>query len=103
MPRYWVSWEQPTKDFRPLNDPPTDAILGWWCSGYDANDTPILCAAIQGVGVLDAIVQIAKEWPESPHWEDGFRFFDEKPDSWMPSNRFPLSDWMRERQAKHDG
>jgi hypothetical protein len=42
---YWISWVQPTNDYRPLAYPPHEAILGWWCSGY-AEDGATLCAMV---------------------------------------------------------
>lgn len=28
--RFWLSWHQPTEDYRPLTDPPVEGVLGWW-------------------------------------------------------------------------
>lgn len=45
--RWWLSWVQTTEDVRPLTDPPNENILGWWCSGYDAEDS--IAARIQNL------------------------------------------------------
>lgn len=104
--KFWVSWIQPTEDFRPINYPPNEQILGWWCSGYDSSDNPIICACVVGIGetigdrMRSATDAIDIEWPESTSSEEnstGWRFFDEKADDFRTSDRFPLSDWMKER------
>lgn len=47
---YWISWHQPTEDYRPLTDPPHPQVMGWWCSGYDAYDIALLCACAEQSG-----------------------------------------------------
>lgn len=91
--RFWVSWIQPTEDYRPLSYPPGDSIIGWWCSGYDGQDNPILMALIQGTSEDDVIKAVKADWPEWENW----RIFEEKEVDWKPGSRFPLSDWMKER------
>lgn len=89
--RYWVSWYQPTKDYRPLTYPPNEAILGWWCSGAST-----LCALVSASDKVEAGAAITKDWPEAKEW----RFVYEKGDKWLPGDRFPLKDWMRDRFRK---
>jgi len=91
--RFWISWIQQTEDFRPINYPPNEAILGWWCSGCTADEEPILCACVDAQDDSDAEHWINKEWPEASEW----RFFQERPGDWIPGDRFPLSDWMKPR------
>ncbi len=91
--RYWVSWHQPTDDYRPLQDPPNAAILGWWCSGYDSNDVPILCALIEAGSERIGKAAIEKDWPEAQR----YRFFNEVGQDFLLSDRFPMSAWMKKR------
>ena len=94
MRRFWISWIQKTEDERPLSFPPNPAILGWWCSGYDGLGNPILCAAVQASDQDEAERAIGIDWPEN---ERSSRFFEERATDWIPGDRFPLSDWMKER------
>lgn len=93
MKRFWVSWVQRTNDYRPIGYPPHKPVLGWWCSGYDSQDNAILVALVEVKDEEDAQKVVSKEWPE---W-DGWRFIDEVDSDFKPSNRFQLSDWMKER------
>ena len=96
MARFWISWVQDTEDHRPLAYPPNKSVLGWWCSGYDAYDRPVICAAVEARQEADARDAILKEWPEALNAGD-WRFFERRQDDFAPGDRFPLSDWMRER------
>lgn len=93
MNRYWVSWHQPTDDYRPITCPPNAAIRGWWCSGYDDEDVAILCALVQAEGQGFAEAAVLADWPEAERW----RFCSIKDADWLPGDRFPLDDWMKER------
>lgn len=95
---FWCSWVQKTEDHRPITFPPNEAILGWWCSGYDSDDNAILCAVVRAKGERDARVAIEKDWPEFKN--EDFRFFEERDAEWKPENRFPLNDWMIKRFTK---
>ena len=87
--RFWISWQQPTSDPRPLTAPPNAAVLGWWESGIgDGHFT--LCAVVEAKSEAEAKAAVRKDWPEAGDW----RFCEERPASWRPSDRFPLSDWM---------
>ncbi len=101
--RFWISWVQPTSDYRPITYPPNNAIIGYWCSGSssdmdeednDDTDAWILCALVQACNENEAKEAIYKDWPEATEW----RFFEPKSNNWLPSDRFPLEDWMKERQ-----
>jgi hypothetical protein len=99
--RYWISWAQPTDDFRPLTFPPNEAILGWWRSGYDSNDHATICALVE----VDhnrpelATVAIIKEWPEVKEVVKAgeWRFFNRVDSSWNPTDRFVREPWMTQR------
>lgn len=98
MKRYWLSWPQPTEDFRPLTDPPDARVLGWWCSGYDSNDVALLCALVQGVTLNDAKSGVRASWPEAPNRYQAWRIEEERPSDWLPGDRFPIDKpWMRQR------
>lgn len=94
MTLFWVSWIQPTEDFRPLTDPPNDNVLGWWCSGYSSDESPILCAAVTGRNEVDTAKHIRKSWPELKDW----RFCEPRPRDWTPGDRFLITKaWERKR------
>ena len=94
MNRYWLSWNQPTEDYRPLNDPPTENTLGWWCSGT-GNDGASICAMVLGVDEEDAWKTIRIDWPEAT--EDTIRFTETSREV-FPGSRFLITDgWMRNR------
>ena len=93
--RFWISWYQPTQDYRPLTDPPHPQVLGWWRSGY-REKTPILCALVEAQDESAARTCLEISWPESATAK--WRFADEVPRDWMPSDRFVIDKpWMRER------
>jgi len=90
---YWISWYQPTDDYRPLTYPPNEGVLGWWCSG-ETDNAYTLCAWVQAANEVEAKNIIKLDWPEAERWR-----FCEKKDSIEPSDRFPLEEWMEERFA----
>lgn len=93
MKRYWATWETPTECFLPMTYPPTPAIKGWW--KIETNDTgeAILCAVVDADGIKDAKAQIIYDWPEAT----SFNFCNMKSTSWMPSKKYILEKWMKER------
>lgn len=101
--RYWASWLQPTEDYRAVNFPPNEAIIGYWCSGYgsDKDDcaVPILCAVIDAENLEAARTAVLRDWPEWKEW----RFIEEREPDYQPGDRFPIdeSEWMQERFNKH--
>lgn len=100
LKKWWLSWVQPTEDFRPLSFPPNKDVLGWWCSGYSSDEHAILCAAVQAVDEDAAWEAIMKDWPDMGE----VRFCGSKDSEWLPSDRFPLrtrngDDWMAKRFA----
>ena len=92
---FWVSWHQPTEDYRPLKYPPNPKILGWWCSGERGDGCAIIIAMVKAGRESEAKGHIEKDWPEA----EDYRFCDEKEDLFV-SSRFPLNDWMIERGLK---
>lgn len=95
MKRFWISWYQPTGDYRPLTDPPHPQVLGWWCSGFNSNEDATLCAVVEAADEDDAKLYVRVSWPEAVNW----RFCEEKAADFVPGRRFPLSGWMCERFA----
>lgn len=97
MARWWVSWYQPTEDYRPLSSPPNEAILGWWCSGMRcADEASTLCALVHAASERAAKKAIQIDWPEAREW----RFCETRPDDYLPADRFPVAPWMRQRIAE---
>lgn len=100
MSRYWISWWQPSDDPRPLHYPPRGPrVLGWWQSGFDGRRTSI-CALVAASAEWTAKAAVAEDWPESVDAE--WRFVEQKPADWIPSDRFPPSDWMAARSGLAD-
>ena len=101
MNRYWISWIQRTEDYRPLTSPPNVAILGWWCSGFDGDDNAVICATVQAIDPSAAALAVFSDWPEAEVEvaKNGWRFFEPREPGWIPSDRFALSEWERERFA----
>lgn len=101
MTRFWISWYQPTEDYRPLTDPPAAAVCAWWCSGSrsiicngDESDEAILCAIVKAASEVSANRAIRKSWPEVKEW----RFCEACEPDWLPNNRFPITKaWERKR------
>ena len=93
---FWISWFQPTEDHRPLTYPPNEKIVCWWCTGTRVEDNAsTLVAFVIGNSEEEAKAAILKDWPEAEEW----RFCQEKENKDL-SDRFPLSDWMKERMNK---
>lgn len=94
MNRYWISWYQPTEDFRPLTDPPNPSVLAWWCSGQRMDGQATLVALVTAATESEAQAVILKDWPEVTEWR--FNEYCEK--DWLPGDRFPITKgWQRER------
>lgn len=95
---YWCSWVQPTDDHRPIDFPPNESILGWWCSGY-SQDGANLCAWVVAEDEVDVRKQINKSWPEITITSE-LRFCDKK-DHYIPCDRFQPNEWMEPRLEKY--
>ena len=101
--RFWLSWPQPTEDFRPLTDPPRPAgILGWWCSGYDADDVALLCALVEASNLSAAKAAIRQSWPEAPGKRQVWRIEQEHDATFRPGSRFPINGWSAARVNASD-
>jgi hypothetical protein len=90
--RFWLSWNELAKDYRPLSYPPNSCILGWWCTGYDDTSSRI-CAWVTATDEEAAKAAVALDWPGAKDW----RFCAEVGRDWEPSDRFPLAEWTRAR------
>ena len=84
--RWWVSWWQPTEDYRPLTWPLPEYIYGYWCTGEDAQGRFSLVAWVECDAELKVPELIRKHWPEAEDW----RFCSEVDMDWAPNDRFPL-------------
>lgn len=94
-PLRWISWYQPTADFRPLADPPNEAIIGWWCTGQAGIDDGgpfTLCALVIADSDDKAKASVHVDWPEAENW----RFCDPRATCDL-SDRFQFPSWMRDR------
>lgn len=88
--RWWMSWWEPVKsdlDSRPLKWPLPKSIPAWGQSGF-RDDAASNCA------VVDAPIEKAAKAKIEKHWKPSeWRFCEEKPNDWKPSERFP---WPKE-------
>lgn len=87
--RFWISWYQPTEDYRPVYDPakesePLNHL--YWCSGQRGSDDAwTLCAVVDASTDEEARRIVQRYWPEAHEW----RFCELKASDWMPGDRFP--------------
>lgn len=88
----WISWYQPTDDHRPVNYPPTEKVLAWWCTGHSAIHGATLVALVDVDDQEQAEYNVKLNWPEAEKW----RSCEDKEDK-VFSDRFPVEDWMIER------
>ena len=89
MKRFWISWYQPSEDYRPIEVPPVDIVPGYWCSGeeFGGKNRFIMCAVVCAAIIKDAEIRISEYWPEAEDW----RFCIEQEEDWMPDkDRFPI-------------
>jgi len=91
--RFWMSWFVSEEDYRPLTYPPNAAILGWWCTGTSSDDRATLCGLVDATTEEEARAAVLRDWP-GIEW----RFIEpQDADYVIMSDRFPLSDWMKQR------
>jgi hypothetical protein len=95
MSDYWISWIQGGDDCRPLSYPPNKGIIGWWKTGETDMGDSTLVAWVRARFDSDARDAILIDWPEALDTGD-WRFFERKSPEPL-SDRFPLSEWMKER------
>lgn len=98
MSLYWVSWYQPTLDFRPLSFPPNNNILGWWKTGENTSNESTLVAIVTSISSDDVREIVHIDWPEVTNWR-----FIEKKSTLLLNDRFPLTNWMIERINNFNG
>lgn len=100
--RFWISWRQPTEDWRPLNYPPNAQVLGCWCSGQslriptgESGGYWTICALVEAENELAAKVVVCIDWPEAEAW----RFCNPVDQAWRPGDRFLIEpgSWCAER------
>lgn len=92
MKRYWLRWLSNVEDHRPVTYPPNQAILGWWCTGYDSKDNGICVGLVQAYSQEQAWIFVSEDWPEMTA-DSG----EEVGIDFPLGDRFPLRDWMKER------
>lgn len=97
-PRFWLSWEQPSEDYRPISYPPNEAILGWWCTGLVGTIKPLgslatLSALVAAETEELAWAAVKQDWPDM----GDRRFSVERSGEWIPTDRFALQSWMISR------
>lgn len=108
MSRFWLGWEEHSKDYRPLHDPPNEAILGWWCSGESGDlktSFHTLCALVEAESEEAAKIAVMEDWPPPEHrLPPSWRFCNLVADDYMPGPRFPVKagswSWRRITGAK---
>lgn len=84
----WISWFQPTEDYRPVKYPPTAEVLAWWKTG-ESDTHSTLVALVDAESEEKAKEHVLLNWPEVAEW----RFCEDKEDK-VFSVRFPVQDWM---------
>ena len=90
--RFWISWEQPGEDSRPIagSDKLGPWLLGWWESGIgDGYCTVVAWVEAKSLNQAHHLLAGSKAWPEFAGAH--IRFENETEPGWMPSDRFPLS------------
>ncbi len=90
---YWVSWCQKDGEERPTKYPPLPEVLGYWISGYDPDNSPVICALINASSNRYAQETIEQYWSvRNPEWRFCMRAaFNLK--RWQKTGRFPLPEW----------
>ena len=94
--RYWMGWEEPGDDARPLKLPLPGGVR-WWCSGQ-GHDYSTVCAVVDALNEEEAWGKLDGYW--SPQKR---RFVENKgpaADNWRPSNRFP---WPADEPRQEKG
>ena len=90
MARWWVSWYEPSEDYRPVTWPLPPEVAGYWCSGHEwgGAQRATLCAVVDSESDVAARRVINAAWAHDGSID--WRFCDEQPADWMPpDDRFP--------------
>lgn len=94
MTTFWVSWEEKSEDYRPLSDPPNQAIIGWWKSGEAGDGSyATIVAWVKAEDEASAKAAVVKDWPGDRVW----RFCNPCKHGFTPGDRFPLKGWEKKR------
>lgn len=94
--RFWLSWYEKSEDYRPLNDPPNERILGWWNTGFSPGYTTIV-ALVEAYTEEAAWAAVEGDWPGA---SKEIRFCEDKGrDYVVTSDRYPLKDWEKQRMG----
>lgn len=91
--RFWVSWFYMDGDCRPLTYPQHGAVIGWWKTGDREDGAQSIVALVETTDQDTAVITIKHEWPNVVEW----RFIKPVAMNWLPGDRFPLSELMRQR------
>lgn len=99
--RFWLSWKERSPDYRPLTDPPNEAVLGWWKSGEAGDGSyATLCACVEAPDEEAAQAAVLKSWPPYKKKLVEWRFCEPVADDFTPGDRFPIeSGWSKKRFA----
>lgn len=91
---FWVTWKQPTKDYRPSKPFQTNEnILGWWCIEEPAGEEPaILAALVKANNSRLAKMSILHEWCDLGDW-----ISIQTRDDIDIGDKYPLDGWMTVR------
>lgn len=84
MKRFWMRWEEPGEDYRPLTLPLPPAIKGWWCSS-EGDSYATLCALVDADSEAAAKELVGQFWKPR-----AWSFCNEKDKDWLPGDRFPM-------------
>jgi hypothetical protein len=98
LKRWWCSWTtEEIGNYRPLTDPPSENILGWWFCGFNKKHCAVISAIVAADTKQQAWEFIDLDFPVDK---------DTRPCQEIPTNYilnekfFPLSDWMVKRGLK---
>lgn len=59
---YWISWISVNGEENPIIYPPLPEVMGYWISGYTADDNSTMCALILADDENNAMNIICKYW-----------------------------------------
>lgn len=95
---FWVSWYHGSDDWDSKNNPPAEAVICYWCTGYAGkNCIPTVVAWVHAETEDQVMAIVDAEWPNRLEW----RFMDRQPETGMelPENdRFKLQhQWSIDR------
>lgn len=96
---FWISWYQPTNDYRPIRTD-SENILCWWNTGIRcSDDSATLVAHVRAPSVLESKELIQEYWPEADEW----RFCEPTTGDRPASSRFTIPEHMEKNYPPLDG